>query len=46
MAVGLAAWIFAAFGPGTGVPWLPAPAFGLLASALAFVAVLAARGGR
>ena len=39
-------WIFAAIGPGTGLPWLPAPAFGLLASATAFVAVLAARGRR
>jgi SSS family solute:Na+ symporter len=46
MAIGLAAWIFAAFGPGTGVPWLPAPAFGLLASTAAFVAVMAVRGRR
>ena len=46
MAAGLGAWIFAAFGPGTGLPWLPAPAFGLLASAAAFVVVLAARGRR
>jgi SSS family solute:Na+ symporter len=46
MAAGLVAWIFAAIGPGTGLPWLPPPAVGLLASATAFVAVLGARGRR
>jgi SSS family solute:Na+ symporter len=47
MGVGLTAWATVAFGlPDGTIAGLPAPAAGLVASALAFVVTLAVRGGR
>jgi SSS family solute:Na+ symporter len=47
MSAGLVAWAAAAFGPYPAIAMgLPSPAFGLLASAVAFGATLAARGAR
>jgi SSS family solute:Na+ symporter len=47
MTAGLVAWAAAAFGPYPAVAMgLPSPAFGLLASALAFVVALSSRGAR